>query len=105
MTDNSKTFRDRVYDAAAKIPRGKVATYGDIAKMAGRPHAARAVGGYMAKNDDTNRVPCHRVVGSTGALVGYAFNGVLMKRKKLLDEGVPFKGNRVDMAKARWNGK
>ncbi len=96
-------FSVRVYAAVAKIPKGKVATYGQIARLAGSPRAARGVGQLMARNKDTKKVPCHRVVGATGALVGYAFNGTRMKRAKLLDEGVPFKGARVDLTNALWN--
>ena len=96
------SFSEAVYATVAQIPRGSVATYGQIACLAGRPRAARAVGQLMAKNKNPQRIPCHRVVGSTGALTGYAFNGVLMKRKKLLTEGVAFKGARVDLANALW---
>lgn len=98
-----KSFRERVYAAAAKIPEGKVATYGQIARLAGSPRAARAVGQLMAKNKDTKGVPCHRVVGSAGALTGYAFNGVGEKRKKLIDEGVSFAGTRVNLATSLWS--
>ncbi len=96
-------FSARVYALVEKIPKGKVATYGQIARLAGSPRAARGVGQLMARNKDTKKVPCHRVVGGTGALVGYAFNGVSLKRTKLLDEGVPFRGARVDLATALWD--
>lgn len=96
-------FSTRVCALVAKIPKGKVATYGQIARLAGSPRAARAVGQLMARNKDTKRVPCHRVVGGTGALTGYAFDGVSMKRKKLLDEGVSFKGARVNLLASRWD--
>jgi methylated-DNA-[protein]-cysteine S-methyltransferase len=74
-----------------------------VAKLAGSPRAARAVGQLMARNKDTRNVPCHRVVGSTGALTGYAFDGVGAKRKKLIDEGVSFKGTKVNLEKSLWN--
>ena len=96
-------FSARVYALVEKIPRGRVATYGQIAQLAGSPRAARGVGQLMARNKDTKRVPCHRVVGGTGALTGYAFNGISMKRKKLLDEGVSFRGARVDLFASRWD--
>ena len=96
------TFREQVYDTVARIPRGKVATYGQVARLAGRPRAARAVGFFMHTNTDTKRVPCHRIVGSTGALVGYAFDGVSAKRKKLIDEGVSLDGMRVNLAASLW---
>ncbi len=95
-------FAHSVYAEAAKIPKGKVATYGQVARLAGRPRAARAVGTFMAKNTSPKDCPCHRVVGSTGALVGYAFGGLAIKRAKLLAEGVSFKGARVDLAKSGW---
>ncbi len=96
------SFGTRVYTAVGKIPKGKVATYGQIARLAGKPKAARAVGYFMRTNTDTKKVPCHRVVGSDGALVGYAFDGVSMKRKKLIDEGVSFKGARVNLEVSGW---
>lgn len=98
-----KTFKEKVYAETARIPKGKVATYGEIAALAGSAVAARAVGQLMARNNDTDRVPCHRVVGATGALVGYAFDGIAFKRKKLIDEGVVFEGARVDLKRSRWD--
>ena len=97
------SFAEKVYATTAKIPKGKVATYGQIARLAGSARAARAVGQLMAKNKDTKQVPCHRVVGSTGALTGYAFHGTPMKRKKLIDEGVSFAGNRVNLKTSLWD--
>ncbi len=96
-------FSAQVYALVAKIPKGKVATYGQVAQLAGSPRAARAVGQLMARNKDTKNIPCHRVVGARGALVGYAFNGTRAKRAKLLGEKVPFRGARVDLAGALWN--
>lgn len=99
------TFKDRVYTIAAKIPKGKVLTYGRLAALAGRPGAARAVGNAMRTNTDTSAVPCHRVVGSNGALTGYAYgNGIATKHAKLKAEGVIFKGDRVDLATSLWQG-
>ncbi|MHB1163112.1 MAG: MGMT family protein [Minisyncoccota bacterium] len=104
MADTLVTvFSAKVYAATAQIPKGKVATYGQIARLAGSARAARAVGQLMARNKDPKTVPCHRVVGANGALTGYAFNGVSMKRKKLIEEGVSLKGSRVDLAKSLWN--
>lgn len=98
-------FAKRVYAAAAKIPRGKVATYGQIAEMAGNPKAARAVGMLMSRNRDSRMVPCHRVVGAGGMLVGYAFRGVEAKRARLASEGVTFSGARVHMPVHHWRPK
>ncbi len=100
------TFKEKIYKITAKIPKGKVATYGQLAKMAGNSKAARAVGACMRINKDTEAVPCHRVVASNGDLTGYAFGkGVATKKEKLLKEGVMFKGNRVDLSTSGWNGR
>ena len=97
------TFKERVYDVVAKIPKGKVATYGQIAKLAGRPGAARAVGMCMRTNKDTKRIPCHRVVGSTGKLTGYAYGkGVITKKSLLAKEGVKFLRDTVDLKVSGW---
>ncbi len=99
-------FTERVYKEVKKIPKGKVATYGQIATLSGNKTAARAVGMCMRNNKDTALIPCHRVVGSTGALVGYAYgNGVSTKEALLRAEGVVFSGKRVDLAKSKWLGK
>lgn len=96
-------FKDRVYIIAAKIPKGKVATYGQLAKLAGNPKAARAVGFYMRTNPFYPKVACHRVIGSDGRLVGYTgTGGVRGKKKMLIKEGVIFKGNRVDLKLCQW---
>ncbi len=99
-------FADRVRTVVASIPRGKVATYGQVATLAGNPGAARAVGGVMRTNKDTEAVPCHRVVGSTGALTGYAYgNGTSTKKSRLQKEGVMFRGDRVDLPASQWQPK
>lgn len=97
------TFRDRIYDLARQIPKGKVATYGQLAELAGSPGAARAVGMCMKTNPDAPRTPCHRVVASDGKLTGYsAKEGLKTKRQMLLDEGVLFLGDRVNLLKSQW---
>jgi methylated-DNA-[protein]-cysteine S-methyltransferase len=80
-----------VYDALARVPRGKVATYGDIARIAGRPKASRAVGRILNKNPTPIVVPCHRVVMSDGTIGGYAF-GKSRKKALLEEEGIGFDG-------------
>ena len=99
-----RSFRDKVYAATKSIPKGKVATYWQIAKLAGNPKAARAVGMFMKINPYAPVVPCHRVVASNGGLTGYSGRGgVLGKKKMLLGEGVKFKGERVDMNLSLWS--
>jgi len=96
-------FKDKVYKITKKIPKGKVATYGQIARLAGKPKASRAVGYYMRTNPYVPQVPCHRVVGVTGKLIGYsAKGGVVSKRKILISEGVCFKKERIDLSKSQW---
>ena len=96
-------FRDRVYQITKEIPNGKVATYGQIARLAGNSKGSRAVGGYMKNNPFAPAVPCHRVVGFDGKLTGYSGNGgVTAKRKMLIAEGVKFLGNKVDMQNSWW---
>ena len=96
-------FRERVYQITKKIPIGKVATYGQIAKLAGSGKAARAVGMCMKTNPDSPRTPCHRVVGNDGSLTGYsAGKGILTKKAMLLAEGVYFNNNKVDLKRSQW---
>jgi len=91
-----KTFSQKVYEVVKKIPKGKVLTYQEVAKLAGNPKAFRAVGTAMKNNPDKTTIPCHRVVGSTGTMNGYAFGGEAVKITMLIKEGVPFKGTKVD---------
>jgi O-6-methylguanine DNA methyltransferase len=83
------------------IPFGRVATYGDVAWLAGRPRAARAVGAVMRGCADPS-VPCHRVVAAGGRLGGYG-GAELLKRELLASEGVIVAGQRIrHFARARW---
>jgi methylated-DNA-[protein]-cysteine S-methyltransferase len=90
-----------VYDLLVKIPKGKVTTYGDIAKALGSPHASRAVGRILNKNPNPIVVPCHRVVMSDGSIGGYAF-GKARKMELLKKEGLRFAGDGIpDFAMCR----
>ena len=94
-------FFARVLSVVRRIPPGRVATYGDVAAMAGQPRAARAVGNIMR---DCRRpdVPCHRVIAAGGRLGGYGGYEVL-KRSLLLAEGVSVVGSRVrNLKRIRW---
>lgn len=96
-------FREAVYHWCRQIPAGKVITYGQLAALAGRPKAARAVGMFMATNDDAPATPCHRVVASDGSLTGYsAGEGIKTKITMLLKEGVKFRGLKVDLKQSQW---
>ncbi len=65
-------FQRAVWDAVARIPYGATTTYGEIARRIGRPRAARAVGGANSANPLPILIPCHRVIGASGSLIGYA---------------------------------
>jgi len=96
-------FKEKVYKICSSIPKGKVATYGQLAKLAGKPKGARAVGGFMRTNPDAPIVPCHRVVASDGELTGYSgVGGIAQKKKMLLNEGVSFKNNKVYLSISKW---
>jgi methylated-DNA-[protein]-cysteine S-methyltransferase len=79
-------FAIKVRAVVSKIPRGKTMTYGEVAKKAGKPGAARAVGYIMMMNYD-NSVPCHRVVRSDGKIGDYNRGGQFRKIKLLKEEG------------------
>ncbi len=96
-------FNARVYSCIRNIPKGKVATYKQVATLVGSPNAARAVGLCMKRNPDAPRTPCHRVIASDGSLTGYsAGNGIETKREMLEAEGVKFRGNKVDLSVSLW---
>lgn len=96
-------FKKKVYKICSSIPKGKVATYGQIAKLAGNSKAARAVGVFMKNNSNAPIVPCHRVVGVDGSLTGYSGKGGIARKKKmLLKEGVCFKNNKVNLFCSQW---
>lgn len=94
-------FADRVLVVVRRIPAGRVATYGDVAALAGAPRAARAVGNVMRGCRDAT-VPCHRVVAAGGLLGGYG-GFEAMKRALLSAEGVLVVGRRIrGFAGRRW---
>ena len=98
----SESFYEKVYKVVSEIPKGKVLTYKDVARLAGSPGAFRAVGTAMKNNPNLVVCPCHRVVGSDGKMHGYANGGERMKLEMLKKEGVMFKGDRVDLKLSRW---
>ncbi len=86
-------FEKQVLDRLKKIPRGKVTTYGELARAVKKPRAARAVGNALHKNPWAPRVPCHRVVKSDGLLGGYG-DGIRKKIKLLKKEGIKITARR-----------
>ena len=92
----------RIYEAVKKIPKGCVATYSQIAKMAGNERMARAVGNALHKNPTPGIIPCHRVVDAKGRLAGaFAFGGENAQAELLEAEGVTVIDGRVDLEKYR----
>ena len=90
----------RIYEAVKKIPKGRVATYAEVAEMAGNKKMSRAVGNALHKNPDPENIPCFRVVNSKGELApAFAFGGEDEQRKRLVEDGVEVKDGKVDLKK------
>ncbi|MBO6061112.1 MAG: MGMT family protein [Clostridia bacterium] len=94
---------DAVYEKVKLIPRGKVATYGQIASLVGNPRLSRVVGYALHVNPEPGTIPCHRVVNRFGGLSpSFAFGGINMQEKLLNDEGVEVEKGYVDLNKYGW---
>ena len=90
----------RIYAAVRKIPKGHVATYGQVAELAGNPRMSRAVGNALHKNPDPDGTPCFRVVNSKGELSGeFAFGGIGRQAELLIADGVEVVDGKVDLTK------
>lgn len=100
----SETFSDKVFAIVEQIPRGKVSTYGQIAKLIGSPRSARYVGFALRGNKSPGITPCHRVVFKDGRICeGFAFGGPEVQRNLLLEEGVTFLDDtHINMEKHLW---
>lgn len=99
LTRPTTTFARRVLTLVRRIPAGRVATYGDLARLAGRPGAARAVGNIM-RHAPVAGLPYHRVIAAGGRLGGYGGHEGL-KQALLRNEGVPVSHGRVRQFQAR----
>ena len=98
-----KSSFELIYDVVKQIPRGKVATYGQVAALAGNKRWSRVVGYALHVNPDPGNIPCHRVVNRDGEVSkAFAFGGENKQIALLKEEGVEFDGNRVDLNKYRW---
>lgn len=97
---------EKIYEVVCRIPEGKVATYGQVARLAGNPRWARVVGYALHQNPAFGVIPCHRVVNREGRMApGFAFGGCEIQRNMLENEGVVFTADgRVDMKKCLWTG-
>lgn len=88
----------KIYEAVKQIPKGCVATYGQVAEMAGNPRMSRAVGNALHKNPDPEHIPCYRVVNFRGELSGaFAFGGKDVQKKLLEADGIEVVNGTVDL--------
>ena len=95
---------EKIYEAVKKIPKGRVATYGQIAAMIGSPRASRVVGYALHVNPEPGVIPCHRVVNRFGELApAFAFGGREVQRAMLESEGVEVSDSfTVDLGEFLW---
>jgi methylated-DNA-[protein]-cysteine S-methyltransferase len=96
-----KSFNERCYQVLKKVPRGRVTTYGHIARAL-HTKAYRAVGNAMKKNPYAPGVPCHRVINSDGSIGGFA-SGTKKKIQLLKKEGIEIKKGKIDLKKFSYN--
>ena len=98
-----KNSYEKIYDIVRKIPYCNVATYGQIAALAGNSRWARVVGYALHVNPDPEHIPCYRVVNREGKLSeAFAFGGINEQKILLEKEGVVVKDGKVDLEKYRW---
>ena len=98
-----KTAFERIYDVVKQIPKGSVATYGQVAALAGNKRWSRVVGYALHVNPDPEHIPCHRVVNRYGEVSrAFAFGGENRQIALLQEEGIVMDGNRVNLSKYQW---
>jgi methylated-DNA-protein-cysteine methyltransferase related protein len=100
-------FFENVYELVKRIPEGKVATYGQIARMLGEPRKGKIVGWALHSNPSPAVIPCHRVVNRFGELSGgFAFGGSEAQKKLLKKEGILIdESGTIDLRKYLWEPK
>ena len=103
---NNNRFYNKVYETVRRIPKGKVATYGQIAALCGAPKASRVVGSALHRNPEPVSIPCHRVVNRFGGLApAFAFGGQQVQKSLLESEGVKVSEQfSVDLSEYLWDG-
>ncbi len=98
-----KSAFELIYDIVKQIPKGKVATYGQVAALAGNKRWSRVVGYALHANPDPGQIPCHRVVNRFGeASKAFAFGGENRQIQLLKEEGVKSVDGKVDLKKYQW---
>jgi len=103
MRLEGKSFHDRVIAAIRAVPRGKVATYGQIAAFAGSPRAARQVVRVLHSSSRKHKLPWHRIVNSRGRISLKPGQGYEEQRARLISEGIEFSDDEgIDLARFLW---
>jgi len=98
----SSGLHDRIARVIKRIPRGRVATYGQVAGLAGSPRAARQVVWVLNARSEKDRLPWHRVINSQGKIGLRPGDGYELQRALLVDEGLVFENDRVDLSRFQW---
>ncbi len=100
----TKLSYEKIYEIVRRIPKGKVATYGQIAMLAGNERGARVVGNALHHNPDGEETPCYRVVNGQGyPSKAFVFGGIQVQVERLKKDGVEFVNGHVDMKRYLWN--
>lgn len=98
-----KNSYQKIYEVVRQIPKGSVATYGQVAALAGNPRWARVVGYALHVNPDPDDIPCYRVVNREGRLSdAFAFGGVNQQKLLLEEDGIVVVDNHVDLTRFQW---
>ena len=100
---DKKNSYEKIYDVVRQIPKGTVATYGQVAELAGNKRWARVVGYALHVNPDPERIPCYRVVNREGRLSdAFAFGGVNQQKELLEADDIEVVDNHVDLKRYQW---
>ena len=98
-----KNSYEKIYEVVKQIPKGTVATYGQVAQLAGNRRWARVVGYALHVNPDPEGIPCYRVVNREGKLSdAFAFGGVNQQKELLEADGIEVMDNHVDLKRYQW---
>lgn len=106
MQVNDLNTFEKIYQVVKRIPKGKVATYGQVAAYAGNPHWSQVVGYALHSNPDPENIPCFRVVNRFGELSSaFAFGGINVQQQLLEAEGIEVNDGKVELSRYLWDGK